>query len=382
MFVHREQLAYQLPPEHYHSAERHQQEIDRVFVPAWHLVGSTADLPRHGDFVTFDLFGRPLQIRNLDGRHHAFLNVCSHRHCLLTHERRGNSPQVRCQYHGWEYEASGRTRRIPDAGCFRPFDRENARLHKFPLVTCGGLLYVRLTDDGPSLEEFLGPFYEIARRFSQPPWRQNWSWECDYPCNWKLAVENTLESYHLPCIHKRTFSGVYPSEAAQQHELDADSTTLRYDLREDARMTRLQRWFVRQLGGSSTDVYTHHHIHPHIVFTTSDLHAHAQVYIPTSPTTCRTLIRMYSLHAPRENPWTRLLGGIVAWQGRRFNRLIQLEDASVFHDQQRGIEATRYRGCLGTREERLYAFQCFVAERVGAVEEKQAAHEDSSAIRP
>jgi hypothetical protein len=43
--------------------------------------------------------------------------------------------------------------------------------------------------------------------------------------------------------------------------------------------------------------------------------------------------------------------------------MVQLEDAAVFRDQQRGIEAVRHRGCIGTREVRLYFFQRFVADR-------------------
>jgi hypothetical protein len=133
-------------------------------------------------------------------------------------------------------------------------------------------------------------------------------------------------------------------------------------LREDSRVTKAQRWFVRRLGGKSTDVYTHHHVHPHLVFVASDLYVHAQIYLPTSPTTCRTMIRMYSFRGTRKNPLARLLAPPIAWQGARLNRMIQLEDASVFADQQRGIEATRHRGCLGTREERVHTFQRYVAE--------------------
>jgi phenylpropionate dioxygenase-like ring-hydroxylating dioxygenase large terminal subunit len=363
MFLHQQQIQYQLRHDQYFGAEQHRREIELLFLPAWHLVGTKTDLPRDGDFRTMDIVGQPVQIRNSKGEYHAFLNVCSHRNCLLTHEECGNSPTLRCQYHGWEYEASGRTRKIPDAGCFSPFDRERARLYKFRLETCGELLYVSLVEDGPSLREFLGPYFAIAEQRFQPPWRQNWAWQYDYPCNWKLAIENTLESYHLPCLHKKTFTGVYPSEAATTHDLDSAFTMLRYDLREDARVTKAQRWFVKRLGGTSTDVYTHHHVHPHLVFVASDLYVHAQIYLPTSPTTCRTMIRMYSYRGSRRNPLARLFGTLIALQGARLNRMVQMEDAAVFRDQQRGIEAARHRGCIGTREERLYYFQRFVADR-------------------
>ena len=39
-----------------------------------------------------------------------------------------------------------------------------------------------------------------------------------------------LEFYHLPCLHTKKFTGVYPNEEAQSHDLDSRFTTLRYDL--------------------------------------------------------------------------------------------------------------------------------------------------------
>src|SRR5262249_11899476 len=125
MFIHKSQLQQLLRPDQYVSDSQYRDELDRVFGPAWHLVATTPDLARPGDFVTADLLGHPLLLRNMEGEIRAFLNVCPHRHSRLTDVARGSSPRLRCQYHGWEFNAEGRTGRIPDAQSFRPFDREN-----------------------------------------------------------------------------------------------------------------------------------------------------------------------------------------------------------------------------------------------------------------
>src|SRR5439155_8963074 len=153
--------------------------------------------PRPGDFLTTELLGEPLLLRNVDREPHAYLNVCAHRHCLLRSEPTGHDEQLHCQYHGWEYQDDGRTAKIPEAGCFRPWDRENARLRKFRTATCGELVFVCLAADAPGLEEFLGPFYPTCQAWFASPYGLKWSWQADYQANWKVPVENSLESYHV-----------------------------------------------------------------------------------------------------------------------------------------------------------------------------------------
>src|SRR5918995_701064 len=82
-----------------------------------------SELANPGDFLTFDLLETPILLRNFDGELRALLNVCPHRHSKLTEKPRGNTEKLRCQYHGWEYNAEGGTGKIPDAKAFRPWDR-------------------------------------------------------------------------------------------------------------------------------------------------------------------------------------------------------------------------------------------------------------------
>jgi hypothetical protein len=46
-------------------------------------------------------------------------------------------------------------------------------------------------------------------------------------------------------------------------------------------------------------------------------------------------------------------------------RQIVLEDRAIYPDVQRGLEASRSRGVIGTREERVYVFQRYVRDRCG-----------------
>ncbi len=362
MFVHKERLEYVLEREDYLSEAVLRTEIDRLFLAAWHPVALTVDLPNDGDFITLDLVGRPLILRRHAGRLHAYLNVCSHRHCMLTELPRGNSPKLACQYHGWEYQASGKVDKVPDGGCFKPFDRENAALRVFPIETCGDLVFVRLTTEGPDLQTWLGDWHERITAAFAAPYRCNWRYAADFDCNWKIPVENTVETYHLPLVHPTTLGGfgLIPEEA-QKHWLEDRSTTLVFDLGKESEPVKKQRQVVGWLGGgTTTDQYVHHHVFPNVVFTFSDLFTYCQVYLPTGPTTSRTLAWMFSLDGTKRNPFARVIARLAARHGVKANTAIQKEDASVFSAQQKGITATPFRGCIGTREERIWCFHDYL----------------------
>ncbi|MCA9041187.1 MAG: Rieske 2Fe-2S domain-containing protein [Planctomycetaceae bacterium] len=365
MFIHKNQLEYQLRPEHYQSPDFYQVELERMFLPAWHLVCRKADLANHGDFYTTEMFDRPIIIRNDNGELHAFLNVCSHRHCKIRSEERGNAPSLKCQYHGWEYKMTGFTATIPDARCFRPFDRENARIQKFRVDTCGDSVFVCLQEEGPSLQEFMGDMYFTWQALFDIPRRHNWHWKTDFECNWKVPLENTVETYHVPCVHGNSLGIEYPGEEAQEHVMTPKFTELIYDVWEEPKLARLQQRAVKRLGGMDTGKYIHRHIHPHLVFTINDMILHAQIYLPTGPTTARTEIWNWTLEGSRKSVLGSILRPALAWYFRRANERIQMQDKVMFGPCQEGLTATTYKGCLGNREERIYLFQRYVAETCG-----------------
>jgi phenylpropionate dioxygenase-like ring-hydroxylating dioxygenase large terminal subunit len=361
MFVHETQLRHVLPPSAYYSSEQDRLERERLLLPGWHPVATLPELPREGDFMTGTLLGRPLLLRKMDGEVHAFLNVCAHRHCLLTSKPKGHDEHFRCQYHGWEYTKEGRTGKIPDAQSFRPFDRENARLKKFATALCGELVFVRLADEGPSLQEQLGPVYPIVAESFAPPWRRVWKWDTDYPANWKIPIENLLESYHIPSLHPKTFKN-YPEEQNTDHELFENYTIFR--------TVEMEKWVkdgvrrtAQALGLPYEGAYTQWHVFPNLVFIGMDTFRMAKVVVPVTPKTSAAQVWVYAPYGPRR--------GILAWLSARINALISKdgarrvlhEDASVFEAAQRGMEASVSCGVIGRREERVWAFQDWIARR-------------------
>jgi choline monooxygenase len=325
MFVHKHQLAYLLSPQDYCSEEHRQAEVERMFLPAWHLGATKSELPHHGDRLSVDLFGHSVEIRNYDGQYLA--------HQILTPGEVGSAAAkiVLCRAEAW-----------------------------------GDLIFVALREEAPPLHEFLDPFGDtISSYFQTPNWQLTDIWEYDCPSNWKVPAENTLESYHIPHVHQKTFGGIYPSEKATEHVLDLRYTMMEYDTGEDPRLDVWQTRIARWLGTEPTNLHVHRHLHPHTILMTSSLVSYIVNYLPISPRQTRVRLRMYSYRGTKSSLWARYIAWIFAIFSKRTIRRIMTEDLGIFADQQRGLETSRHKGVLGTREERIYVFQRWWMERMG-----------------
>lgn len=351
---------YLLEPHHYSAPEHYQSEIDRVFLPGWHFLGTTRDLPMPGDYMTLELFGRPLLVRNMDGEICAFENICCHRHCEIASEAKGHSAVLKCQYHGWEFQKDGRTGRIPHAKYFRPWDRESSRLRTFRTATCGELVFVSLTSEGPTLAEHLGDYYQVLSESFSPPWFVPvWQWEIDIHADWKIPIENTLEGYHIECLHKKSLKAMTPEEYNFHSFGDGWSTQLARNAHHGF-IEIMTDWMVRRLGRTPTPDYVHHIIYPNFVYIGMDTFRLAEAFIPTGLGTTRQMVYLYALQGPRKSPLALGVKPILKMAVRAAVKQILGEDVPIFERQQRGVARSTHPGVLGALEERVYHFQKYI----------------------
>ncbi|WP_439622592.1 aromatic ring-hydroxylating oxygenase subunit alpha [Gemmata sp.] len=357
MFTNQTHLQHLLRPDQYTSEEQYRAELRHLFQPAWHPLAVKSDLARPGDFLTFDLLETPILVRNFGGELRAFLNVCPHRHSRLTDKPRGNTERLRCQYHGWEFNAEGRTGKIPDARAFRPWDRDNSCLRRFAVETCGDVVFVNLGENPVPLREWLGAVWEPWQDYGGD-YRHAATWEKDFPCNWKIVLENSLESYHIPEVHPKTFKE-YSAEENSWHELTDTFTSFRTVPPSDW-PTRAGNWMVRRLGRPVENMYWHRVRHPHVTGASLDVMRIMQCVFPTGPATCRYRSLFFTLRGARRGP--------LAWATYRFLRPIATavakkvfdEDGRIYGGVQQGLVASPHRGVIGTREERIFHFQEYV----------------------
>jgi phenylpropionate dioxygenase-like ring-hydroxylating dioxygenase large terminal subunit len=362
MFVNHTHVPQALDADAYTSQGQHDREVERLFLPGWHCVALTSDLPRDGDYVTTELFGRPLIVWRVDGRPHTFLNVCAHRFSTLSDKPCGHSGQtLRCQYHGWEYGADGATRKIPDAKMFRPMTQGMVGLTKFRTETRGRTVFMTFDPDAPPLDEWLGPVGELSDRWLSPDHVPLLTDDRIHEANWKVVVENFLEAYHLECVHPKTFK-TYPDESRCTHEFHDGWDWYRDDYSKEG--NALER--LISLGAGVEPGYTWHHVlrYPNTIYLVMALFSMVQSVVPVAPNRCRVVTRIIVNPGRRGTVRARIMAPLLKAWGGRFWRQVLAEDAGAFPSVQRGLESAEQSrgGLISVREERVAVFQKYVLE--------------------
>lgn len=369
MFVSQARLPHLLPPSAYWSDSNFEDERN-LLRSSWHLVCTKTELAKSGDFLTRDILGTPVQIRNFDGEFRALSNVCAHRHAIICSDRAGHSSTMKCQYHGWEYKSDGSTGKIPQPKNFVPFDAPRPCLPRYSIATAGQLVFVNLATDAVPLVEFLGEdfFSQLEEHFGEQ-WTLSLKWWPDYPVNWKIPIENSLEAYHVPAVHPKTFVED-PGDERSEHLLLAHRTAFGTSLpfsphnRLQGMFQRMEGRFVRSLGYHSTNTYWQHHVFPNLLFSFTDAISLANCVLPTGPTTCSSTVfqlgRLPRCGGTVMRFWAKLWAKLEA----SITKKILVEDLEIFGSIQAGLRASNQPGLLGRCEERIHRFQEYLLEQV------------------
>jgi phenylpropionate dioxygenase-like ring-hydroxylating dioxygenase large terminal subunit len=187
-------------------------EMARIFGRAWLFVGHVSQVPNPGDYITAELGRAPvIMARHRDGSVQVLLNRCSHRGAKVVNERQGHAPRLTCCYHGWSFDTDGRLLTVPvPEGCGEGFDKDALGLACAPRVgEYRGFIFASLADEGQSFEDHIGPVKDniddlVDRAPDSALALDAGMHRYAFNGNWKLQVENVLDSYHVPFGHAST----------------------------------------------------------------------------------------------------------------------------------------------------------------------------------
>lgn len=248
-------------------------------------VGTTGEYPDLDSYRSFTLGAKVVTVRRTADNIKAFGNVCLHRSNIIDPLGTGKRHFI-CGFHGWSYDAGGELVFTPftDKSCIK-----KRSLPVYPVSETADLLFVGLSGTSPCVEK-IGPALEktgitISEAFHKSTLLHN--------CNWKLLVENILESYHLNFVHRSTFlrSG-FTSTSTHQWESDAYINLASIIPQPATSKTNA----IRKLAKNATHSYRHAYIFPDLfISNTNDLIGFVSHIHPIDQTTTMLAWQLFEL---------------------------------------------------------------------------------------
>jgi len=203
-----------LPNQAYTSANFFEYERDQVLGKSWAGLWFASDLPKKGYVKPVDFMGLPLLImRNKSEQIKVFHNVCSHRGMKLVQEEMEVQGALRCPYHSWSYNLDGDLKGTPHIGGvgqhkaegFSPCDHG---LKPVRSEVWMDIIFINLSGDAEDFTQYIKPLTQQWQAFLGDTGFDRLQtavngkgMQIEVKSNWKLAIENYCESYHLPWIH-------------------------------------------------------------------------------------------------------------------------------------------------------------------------------------
>lgn len=179
------------------------------FADVWTPVLLQRKLGRRPVRVT--VAGEPIALfRDGRGGIGALIDRCPHRGVALSLGQVLEDGTLECPFHGWRFDVSGANRHVPlnpEARC------ENLSAAALPVREIGEMIWV-YTRPGASPPEPVVP-----DGLTEPILTRTYI-ERDWACHWTRAMENMLDSPHLPFVHRNTIGRPYRRQMTPTSRMD------------------------------------------------------------------------------------------------------------------------------------------------------------------
>lgn len=198
-----------IPYERYTSSAFFGLEMERMWSRTWQWACREEHIPEPGDYYVYDIGPWSLVVTRTDsGAIKAYYNACLHRGTKLKPSfSEGCSPKLACPFHGWTWNLDGELSHLPCEWDFEHVDKAAMRLPEARVGTWGGFVFVNLDENAMPLEDYLAPLPEHAAHADLADRYVALHVQKELPCNWKVASEAFMESYHTPVTHYQLQKG-------------------------------------------------------------------------------------------------------------------------------------------------------------------------------
>ena len=158
------------------------------------------------------LAGEPIVVfRDHTGGIGALIDRCPHRGVALSLGKVGSDGCLECPFHGWRFDISG-------ANCRAPLNPD-AKLEllgavALPVREVGDMVWIYTAPGFQAPSEPLAPEGLTAPGLSRTYLDREWD------CHWTRAMENMLDSPHLPFVHRRSIGRSYRRRMTPQSSME------------------------------------------------------------------------------------------------------------------------------------------------------------------
>lgn len=344
-----------ITPKYYFDNETFELEKQKIFSNNWIYFCHKDSIANHNDFITKKIGNIPVVMQNINGEVKAFMNVCSHRFSILQTQEKGNRALF-CPYHGWSFNKEGKPTGIPKKPLFKDFNEQelcDLKLKEYRLDSCGNFYFVHINEPLVTLKEYLGDFYEDLQNISNGISKLIDINRLNIKANWKVLVENTLESYHVNLVHSDTFRklGAKGLDFKFSNEHSKWDAELNFN-EDDPKLSKIHKNYTNRV--FKINGYTHYLIYPNLLISTSyGVSFNVSTIFPTTPGESDFTSYVYMSKAESNNALVEGYEQSLI----EFNRQVFVEDKNICEEVQKGVVVTDKPGVLSLEEERVHAFQ-------------------------
>ncbi|MBN36542.1 MAG: hypothetical protein CMM46_17540 [Rhodospirillaceae bacterium] len=194
-----------LPNDAFTSQAYFDLERKTLFARTWVFAGLASDMPDPGDVRPVDVAGRPIILTHGRAEEiNAFHNVCPHRGARLVVENLDGSAMMTCPYHAWTYAMDGKLKARPHfhkPDCHDNRGDDNVSLFPVRCEVWHDWIFINLDGKAEPFDEHIAPVAAWFDGYPLEPMRCAEHRVYTFECNWKLAVENYCDFYHVFMVH-------------------------------------------------------------------------------------------------------------------------------------------------------------------------------------
>ena len=188
-------------PSNYYRDEIIHHKLMQKFASSWNFIGLESTL-NEGDVVPVVVGDIPMLMTMKDNKINCVSNVCTHRGMILCDSIK-NVSTIICPYHGRTFSLCGKIKHMPMFEDVENFPTRTDDLPEAKVATWHGLIFASLNLED-SFEAYISDIEERMSfvDFSNFAIDDTLNREHHINANWMLYVDNYLEGFHIPYVHK------------------------------------------------------------------------------------------------------------------------------------------------------------------------------------